>query len=177
LMPAIDTIANEKRLLEANGIPFVRCTVGDDDNFFSVDVSSHREGIDKCRYIRRLYALNPAVFPLFSLLVSFARVNGIIRSNSIGMNVADISPPALCMIKSSAWHALIISVVGLDEQAERQDSNANADSRQRGFYSTLKTSKNLNDIDKEWLGYKLFQFFKTLASFTASRKYSWPILN
>ena len=135
---ALDEIANEKiHKLQAK-VPLISIKVGDAGNETKVDVSFNRIGKLKTDYMHALYSHNRHVFPLFWILVRWARSIGLIKSGvenkgdteedkQSKMPAHGDGRDAEGLIASAEFYALVINL--LEFRVEKEQEKARGRSK------------------------------------------------
>lgn len=140
-MHAVDGIANSKIPKTNAKVPLITIHVGDSNSEVKVDISFNKIGELKTRFMHRLYNSNKNIFPVFWILVKWARSVGIIKSGENKANVEENDPTATAtndqqekgdqegLIASAEFYAVVINMLEFhrkqkeDKAEEREYKN------------------------------------------------------
>lgn len=130
---AVDEIANEKIHRFQAKVPLISFKVGNEADETKVDVSFNRIGLLKTHYMHELYSGNKHVFPLFWMLVRWARSIGLIKSGvqdkgdteegeQSKMAMQRDKSDAEGLIASAEFYALVINLLELRVEEEQENA-------------------------------------------------------
>ncbi|XP_065649338.1 uncharacterized protein LOC105846434 isoform X3 [Hydra vulgaris] len=159
---ALESVSSSKREVLNTKIPIVKCTIGNEDSAISCDVSMNLIGRLKTKYIHFLYQNNFLFFPLFRILVSWARVVGLVKSSSNDIGIMD----------TAEIYLLIINL--METLKYENDAENNRYCSISYLYSCLD---KLKKRDKHELGLMLHTFFKKAANLKGNLVFYWPVPN
>jgi len=171
IIPAIDEIVSDKTLSSRN--PVIKCSIPwistdesrENTASISCDISCNKNGGMKTAYIHAIYKARPIFLPVFSLLVTWARNTGIVKSGS--------SPGYL--IPTAEFYAFILEVLK-NEIPEVASDNLfvieidKLPSLLDSILDDLKTFEKKDPI----FGQLIFTFFRNSSVLRKSLKYTWP---
>ncbi|XP_065649354.1 uncharacterized protein LOC100214913 isoform X3 [Hydra vulgaris] len=160
---ALDSVVSSKREILDAKIPIIKCVIGDEDSAVSCDISMNLIGKLKTQYIYFLYRSNCLYLPLFWILVSWARVVGLVKSAINSTGVMD----------TAEFYSLIIGLMNTDKYENLFVEN-NRYSSISYLYSCLD---KLKKRDKHELGLMLHTFFRKAANLRGNLVFYWPAPN
>ncbi|XP_065649345.1 uncharacterized protein LOC105846402 isoform X2 [Hydra vulgaris] len=160
---ALDSVVSSKREVLDAKIPIIKCVIGDEDSAVSCDISMNLIGKLKTQYIHFLYQSNCLYLPLFWILVSWARVVGLVKSAINSTGVMD----------TAEFYSLIIGLMNTDKYENLFVEN-NRYSSISYLYSCLD---KLKKRDKHKLGFMLHTFFRKAANLRGNMVFYWPAPN
>ena len=130
---AVDEIANEKVHKLNAKVPLISIKVGDTDNETKVDISFNKVGLLKTQFMRDLYNSDHLIFPIFWILVRWARSVGVIKSGAEAKLDAEeedeeSSPEKKRdrsetegLIASAEFYALVINLLDLNVKKDEKE--------------------------------------------------------
>ena len=123
---AVDGIANEKIHKVNAKVPLITINVGDTGSETKVDISFNKVGLLKTNFMHELYNSNHNIFPLFWILVQWARSVGLVKSGAEEHDVTTDEKPrdgtgTEGLIASAEFYVLVINL--LDFGTEKQEEN------------------------------------------------------
>ena len=161
---ALDSVVSSKKEVLDAKIPIIKCVVGDEDSAVNCDVSMNLVGRFKTQYIHFLYQSNCLYFPLFWILVKWARCVGLVKSSVTCNTVMD----------AAEFYLLIIDLV---KPKSRKEDNFGESSRHSGISSLYHCLHKLKKKDKDKLGLMLHDFFRKAAELEGNVVMKWPASN
>lgn len=158
---AVDKISTTKRDVLDAKVPIIKCSFADGDQQIQCDISMNKVGFRKTLYIHYLYETQPWYLPLFWILVRWARLSGIIKSEGNTEKRID----------TAEFYALIIHVLELP----RMDKMELTEPSSNTSIEVLNRRCDLFKLEHyHELGLKIFDFFRKASTLQGNIQIKWP---